>query len=86
MLLGFGCATREDSAQSTSETPSVARIQVRAPAEQTLLPNYDGRSRQFAEGRAATLAKASATHLKSLHDKLEKTLVPVIGDDPMSFD
>ncbi|CAE7453930.1 Cse1 [Symbiodinium sp. CCMP2592] len=50
VLLGFGCASPEDSTQRTSETPSVARIQVRAPAEQTLLPNYDGRSRQFAEG------------------------------------
>ena len=86
MLLGFGCTTREDSTQSATETPSVARIQVRAPAEQTLLPNYDGRSRHFAEGRAATLAKANTTHLKSLHDKLEKALVPVIGDDPLSFD
>ncbi|CAE7020114.1 Cse1 [Symbiodinium sp. KB8] len=84
VLLGFGCTTREDSTQSATETPSVARIQVRAPAEQTLLPNYDGRSRHFAEGRAATLAKANTTHLKSLHDKLEKALVPVIGDDPLS--
>lgn len=71
VLLGFGAG---------SDVP----ITVRAPADETLLPNFDGRCKRFTRLRAERKARADEGSLRDMRDELKTLLTPVLGEDPLA--